>query len=121
MTNRKKIDVQIYLDKIVSGINQMGILESISEEWGIEKEDLEETLKENILYQAEINFEESGDPTLTEVEFEDIIHKSTVECTIESMVDQGILVKNLDLESMENTYSINPESDLLEDGDEEER
>ena len=121
MVNRKNIDVQIYLGKIMSGINQMGILETLSEEWGIEKENLEEILKENITYQSEINLEERGDPTLTDVEFEDILHRSTVECTVESMVEEGVLVKNFDLESMENTYSINPESKLPEDGEEDQQ
>lgn len=119
MINKKNIDVQIYLEKIMSGVNQLGLLETISEEWGIEKESLEEVLKENILYQAEINFEENGDPTLSDVEFENIIHKSTVECTVDSMVEEGVLLKNFDIESMENTYSINPEANLSEDGEEE--
>lgn len=119
MINKKNIDVQIYLERIMSGVNQLGLLETVSEEWGIEKNSLEETLRENILYQSEINFEESGDPTLTDVEFEQIIHESTVECTVESMVEEGVLLKNFDLESMENTYSINREAELPEDGEEE--
>lgn len=115
MINKNNIDVQIYLDKVMEGINQLGILESLSEEWGIEKEDLEGVLKENISYQAEINFQESGDPTLSEDEFEDILQESTVECTLEDMARRGTINKRFDLESMQNVYYLKENFEDIQD------
>jgi len=109
MINKTNIDVQIYLDQLMEGVNQSGILEIIMEEFEVEKEYLKEILAENFTLQACINFEETGDPALDEDQFEEIIGKSAVECTVESMVQEGILVKSLEDGGMENSYSINPE------------
>lgn len=93
----------------MEGVNQSGILEMIMEEFEVEKESLKEILTENFTLQSCINFEETGDPELDEDQFEEIIGKSALECTVESMVQEGILVKSLEEGGTENSYSINPE------------
>jgi hypothetical protein len=120
MINKTNVDVLIYINKLMEGMNQMGIIESSCEEWGIEKMDLRDSLTENFSIQASMNFEENGDPIISESQFEEIFHRSLVECTIESMVDEGVLVKNLDEDLSQNVYSVNPErKDLLENGKED--
>jgi hypothetical protein len=42
MINKTNIDVQIYLDQLMEGVNQSGILEIIMEEFEVEKEYLKE-------------------------------------------------------------------------------
>ena len=115
MINKTNIDVKIYIDKLVEGINQMGVIEDLSEEWEIEnKQNFKELLEENLTIQASLNFEECGDPILYDKQFEEILVRSATECTLEEMTEEGILVKNLDDEGTENVYSINPEVDLDE-------
>ena len=118
MINRVNIDVQIYVDKLMEGINQMGMIESLVEEWGIKNgEGFKDLLVENITLQASMNFEENGDPILGEDQFQDVLVRSATEHTVEEMVEEGLLVKNLDEEGIENTYRIN--KDVLEDGEED--
>lgn len=107
MINKVKIDVRIYVDQLMKGINQMGMIETIAAEWGIRNEDeFKELLTENITLQASLNFEEKGDPVLGEKQFEDVLVRSATEHTVEEMVKEGILAKNLDEDGIENTYSI---------------
>jgi len=108
MINKTNIEVQIYLDTLMEGINQAGMLEMIAEEFEIDPIDLKEVVLENFSLQAAINFEEKGDAKLDEDQFGEIMHKSAVECTIESMVQEGLLVKSLEDGGIENTYTINP-------------
>ena len=120
MINKTNIDVQIYVDKLMEGINQLGLIESISVEWGIEnKEYFQESLIENITIQASINFEENGNPVLDESQFESVLVKSATECTVEEMVEQGVLIKELGDET-ENVYRINPNIETDEEDDDNE-
>ena len=115
MLNRTNIDVKIYVDKLIEGINQMGVIEDLSKEWEIEnKENFKELLEENLTIQASLNFEDSGDPVLNANQFEEILVRSATECTIEEMTERGILIKKLEEGGTENVYSINPEVDLDE-------
>ena len=117
MINKTNIDVQIYVDKLMEGINQMGMIETIAAEWGIRNEDeFKELLTENITLQASLNFEENGDPVLGEKQFEDVLVRSATEHTVEEMVEEGILAKKLDEDGIENTYSIKTEKDGKERG-----
>ena len=109
MINKTNIDVQIYLDSLMEGINQMGILDPLAEEFEVDKEELRETLLENLSLQSSVNFEENGDPKLDEEQFKEILNRSAVECTIESMVKDGILIKSLEEGGTENSYSVHPE------------
>jgi len=118
MINKVNIDVQIYVDKLMSGINQMGMIETIAEEWEIKDQDqFKDLLAENLTLQASMNFEENGDPILGEKQFEDLIIRSATEYTVEEMVEEGILIKGLDKDGVENSYRINPEIEL--DGEED--
>lgn len=36
MINKINIDVQIYIEKLMEGINQIGLIENLVTEWGIE-------------------------------------------------------------------------------------
>lgn len=93
------------------------MIETIAAEWGIRNEDeFKELLTENITLQASLNFEENGDPVLGEKQFEDVLSRSATEHTLEEMVKEGILAKNLDEEGIENTYSIKTEKDGKERG-----
>lgn len=115
MLSKTNIDVKIYVDKLIEGINQMGVIEDISNEWEIENpRSFQELLEENLTIQASLNFEDSGDPILNDKQFEEILVRSATECTIEEMTERGILVKNLEEGGTENVYSINPEVDLDE-------
>jgi len=110
MINKVNIDVRIYVDQLMKGINQMGMIETIAAEWGIRNEDeFKELLTENITLQASLNFEENGDPVLGEKQFEDVLVRSATEHTVEEMVNEGILTKKLDEDGIENTYSIKTE------------
>ena len=110
MINKVNIDVRIYVDHLMEGINQMGMIETIAAEWGIRNEDeFKELLTENITLQASLNFEENGDPVLGEKQFEDVLVRSATEHTVEEMVKEGILSKKLDEDGIENTYSIKTE------------
>jgi len=118
MINKVNIDVQIYVDKLMLGINQMGMIETIAEEWEIRDQDqFKDLLTENLTLQASINFEENGDPILGEKQFEDLVIRSATEYTVEEMVEDGILIKGLDKDGVENSYRINPEIEL--DGEED--
>ena len=115
MLSKTNIDVKIYIDKLIEGINQMGVIEDISNEWGIENPgSFQELLEENLTIQASLNFEDSGDPILNDKQFEEILVRSATECTMEEMAEKGILVKKLEEGGTENVYSINPEVDLDE-------
>lgn len=120
MIRKTNIDVQIYVDQLMEGINQMGLIEIISEEWGVtDQEEFKELLTENLMLKSLINFEDDGDPILGEIEFEDILIKSATEYTVNSMVDEGLLTKNLSDGEIENTYSINPEIKIVINGKED--
>ena len=108
MINKTNVDVQIYLDSLMEGINQVGIVDLLAEEFEIKKEDFKEVLIENLSLQASLNFEETGDPHLDEEQFDGILNRSAVECTVESMVEDGILIKNLEDGGTENTYKVHP-------------
>ena len=117
MINKVNIDDRIYVDHLMEGINQMGMIETIAAEWGIRNEDeFKELLTENITLQASLNFEENGDPVLGEKQFEDVLVRSATEHTVEEMVKEGILSKKLDEDGIENTYSIKTEKDGKERG-----
>ena len=120
MINKTNIDVQIYVDKLMEGLNQMGLIESLSDEWGVRDQDeFKDALTENLVLGASLRFEESGDPTLGETEFEDILVRSVTEYTINDMVEEGVLTKKLDENGVENVYSISPEMKKMTDGEEE--
>ena len=122
MINKVNIDVRIYVDQLMEGINQMGMIETLAAEWGIQNEEVfKEILTENITLQASLNFEENGDPILGEKQFEDVIIRSATEHTVEEMVEGGILVKELDKDGTENLYRINPEKENLINGEEDEQ
>ena len=121
MINKVNIDVRIYVDQLMEGINQMGMIETLAAEWGIRNEEVfKEILTENITLQASLNFEENGDPILGEKQFEDVIIRSATEHTVEEMVEGGILVKELDKDGTENLYRINPGKENLINGEEDE-
>ena len=120
MINKTNIDVQIYVDKLMEGLNQMGLIETLSDEWGVRDQDeFKDVLTENLVLGASLRFEESGDPTLGETEFEDILVRSVTEYTINDMVEEGVLTKKLDENGVENVYSISPEMKKMTDGEEE--
>ena len=120
MINKTNIDVQIYVEKLMEGLNQMGLIESLSDEWGVRDQDeFKDVLIENLVLGAAVNFEECGDPTLGETEFEDILVRSVTEYTINDMVEEGVLTKKLDENGVENVYSISPEMKKTTDGEEE--
>ena len=120
MINKVNIDVKIYVDQLMEGINQMGMIETIAAEWGIRNEDeFKELLIENITLQASLNFEENGDPILEEKQFESVIIRSATEYTVEEMVEEGLLIKGLDEDGTENSYRINTENKNLLDGEED--
>ena len=120
MINKTNIDVQIYVDKLMEGLNQMGLIETISDEWGVRDQDeFKDVLIENLALVAAVNFEECGDPTLGKNEFEDILVRSVTEYTINDMVEEGVLTKKLDENGVENVYSISPEMKKMTDGEEE--
>jgi hypothetical protein len=120
MINKTNIDVQIYVDKLMEGLNQMGLIETISDEWGVRDQDeFKDVLIENLALGAAVNFEECGDPTLGKNEFEDILVRSVTEYTINDMVEEGVLTKKLDENGVENVYSISPEMKKMTDGEEE--
>ena len=122
MINKVNIDVRIYVDQLMEGINQMGMIETLAAEWGIRNEEVfKEILTENITLQASLNFEENGDPILGEKQFEDVIIRSATEHTVEEMVEGGILVKKLDKDGTENLYRINPGKENLINGEEDEQ
>ena len=117
MINKVNIDVRIYVDQLMKGINQMGMIETIAAEWGIRNEnEFKELLAENITLQSSLNFEENGDPVLGEKQFENVIVRSATEYTVEEMVEDGILAKKLDEDGIENTYSIKIEKNGKERG-----
>jgi hypothetical protein len=120
MINKTNVDVQIYVDKLMEGLNQMGLIESLSDEWGVRDQDeFKDVLTENLVLGASLRFEESGDPILGETEFEDILVRSVTEYTINDMVEEGVLKKGLSENGVENVYSINPEMKKMSDGKEE--
>jgi len=118
MLNKINIDVRIYVDRLMEGINQMGLIESLVDEWGIKKgEDFKDLLVENITVQSSMNFEENGDPILNEEQLQEVIVRSATERTVEEMVEEGLLTKSLDENGIENSYRIT----LQEDGEEDDR
>ncbi len=122
MINKTKEDVQIYIDSLSEGINQLGILDMLAEEFEVDKEELRGSLLENLTIQASVNFEENGDPVLDENQFDQILNKSAVECTVESMVKNGILIKNLEEGDIENTYAVHPKvKKMLDEEDDGEK
>ena len=116
MLNKINIDVRIYVDKLMEGINQMGLIENLIDEWGIRKgEEFKDLLMENITVQASMNFEENGDPILDEEQLQEVIVRSATEHTVEEMVEDGLLIKSLDENGIENSYRITPQENVEED------
>lgn len=110
MINKINVDVQIYIEKLMEGINQIGLVENLAGEWGIsDKEDFEGVLKENLTLASSLAFEESGDPTLDEKTFESSLVRSLTEYSVDSLVKEGKITADLDEETGENVYSIHPD------------
>ena len=119
MINKINIDVQIYIEKLMEGINQIGLIENLVTEWGIEDaKEFEEVLKENLSLSASLAYEENSDPTLNEEQFEHALVKSLTEYTVDTLVENGSLIVDLDQERGENVYMLNPEKKDLSDGTE---
>ena len=116
---RVNTDVEIYIHELMEGINQLGIVEDLIEEWGLrDVDEFKEVLAENFTLEASINFEESGRPVLDEVQFEKVLNTSLTEYTIDSLVEDGVLLKNLKEGETENTYTLNPDKKIDLDGEE---
>lgn len=110
-------DVEIYIHELMEGINQLGIIEDLIEEWGLRNvEEFKEPLAENFTLEASINFEDSGRPILDEVQFEKVLNLSLTEYTVDSLVEEGFLIKNLKAGETENTYILNPDAKIDLDG-----
>lgn len=122
MINKINIDVQIYIEKLMEGINQIGLIENLVTEWGIEDaKEFEEVLKENLSLSAALAYEENSDPTLNEEQFEHALVRSLTEYTVDTLVEHGSLIVDLDQERGENVYMLNPEKKDLSDGTETEQ
>jgi len=120
MINKVKSDVETYIHELMEGINQLGIVEDLIEEWGLrDVEEFKEVLAENFTLEASINFEENGRPILNEVQFTKVLNLSLTEYTVDSLVDEGILIKNLKEGETENTYILNPDEKIDLDGEED--
>jgi hypothetical protein len=116
---RVNTDVEIYIHSLMEGINQLGLIDEFIEEWGLrDVEEFKEVLAENFTIEASVNFEENGSPVLDEDQFTKTLNISLTEYTIESLVDEGVLIKNLKEGETENTYSLNPEVKIDLDGKE---
>ena len=119
MINKINIDVQIYIEKLMEGINQIGLIENLVTEWGIEDaKEFEDVLKENLSLSASLAYEENSDPTLNEEQFEHALVRSLTEYTVDTLVEHGSLIVDLDQERGENVYMLNPEKKDLSDGTE---
>lgn len=122
MINKINIDVQIYIEKLMEGINQIGLIENLVTEWGIEDaKEFEDVLKENLSLSASLAYEENSDPTLNEEQFEHALVRSLTEYTVDTLVEDGSLIVDLDQERGENVYMLNPEKKDLSDGTETEQ
>jgi len=122
MINKINIDVQIYIEKLMEGINQIGLIENLVTEWGIEDaKEFEDVLKENLSLSASLAYEENSDPTLNEEQFEHALVRSLTEYTVDTLVEDGSLIVDLDQEKGENVYMLNPEKKDLSDGTETEQ
>ena len=116
MINKINIDVQIYIEKLMEGINQIGLIENLVTEWGIEDaKEFEDVLKENLSLSASLAYEENSDPTLNEEQFEHALVRSLTEYTVDTLVEHGSLIVDLDQERGENVYMLNPEKKDLSD------
>jgi len=117
---RVNTDVEIYIHELMEGINQLGIIEDLIEEWGLRNvEEFKEVLAENFALEASINFEENGRPILDEVQFTKVLNLSLTEYTVDSLVDEGVLIKTLKEGEIENTYILNPDAKIELDGEED--
>lgn len=117
-----KTDVEIYVHSLMEGINQLGMIEDLIEEWGLkDPEEFKEVLEENFALEASINFEENGDPILDEDQFSKVLNRSLTEYTIDTLVDEGVLIKNLKEGEVENTYILNPDKKIDLDGEESDK
>jgi hypothetical protein len=112
-------DVEIYIHELMEGINQLGIIEDLIEEWGLRNvEEFKEVLAENFTLEASINFEDNESPILDEAQFEKILMSSLTEYTIDSLVDDGFIIKNLKEGEIENTYTLITDPKINPDGEE---
>jgi hypothetical protein len=112
-------DVEIYIHELMEGINQLGIIEELIEEWGLrDVEEFKEVLAENFTLEASINFEDNESPILDEDQFEKVLMSSLTEYTLDSLVEDGFIIKNLKEGEIENTYTVNPDSKIDLDGEE---
>ena len=67
---RVKTDVEIYIHSLMEGINQLGLIDELVEEWGLrDVEEFREVLAENFSIEASVNFEDKGNPVLDEDQF----------------------------------------------------
>ena len=119
---RVNTDVEIYIHKLMEGINQLGLIDELSEEWGLrDVEEFREVLAENFTLEASVNFEEKGNPVLDEEQFTKTLNMSLTEYTLDSLTEEGILIKNLKEGETENTYTLSPEAKNNLDGEENDR
>lgn len=117
MINKINVDVQIYIEKLIEGINQIGLIENLAVEWGIKDEkEFENVFKENLTLTSSLAYEENNDPTLTEDQFEKALVRSLTEYTVDTLVEDGSLIVDLDQEKGENVYMLSPEKKDLSDG-----
>ena len=116
---RVKTDVEIYIHSLMEGINQLGLIDELVEEWGLrDVEEFREVLAENFSIEASVNFEDKGNPVLDEDQFTKTLNLSLTEYTLDSLTEEGILIKNLKEGEIENTYSLSPEAKINLDGKE---
>ena len=116
---RVKTDVEIYIHALMEGINQLGLIDELVEEWGLrDVDEFREVLSDNFAIEASVNFEERGSPVLNEDQFTKTLNLSLTEYTLDSLTEEGILIKNLKEGETENTYSLSPEAKINLDGKE---
>jgi hypothetical protein len=116
---RVNTDVEIYIHSLMEGINQLGLIDELIEEWGLrDVDEFKEVLAENFTIEASVNFEEKGNPVLDEEQFTKTLNTSLTEYTLDSLTEEGILIKNLKEGETENTYTLSPEAKINLDGEE---
>jgi hypothetical protein len=103
--NNYPIDAQIYVSKMMDFFETVSPQLCLDEEIENEVKFLE-MIEEGVMFKAIENIIDHDEPMLDEEQIEDIIRECVVKYHLDSMIESGLIIANVDVETGENVYSL---------------
>jgi len=106
------IDTQIYVNKLLEELEAVKFFEFLEDSEEISNMAVfRENFREEITLQASVNEVESGVPTLTEEQFDELVNKCVVKDALDDLVDQGLIEENFDPNEMDTIYTLKKQNE----------